>query len=75
MQFREVLFQIRIVWSSDVEIYTSQMLNVIFGAKMGGTYDPWHFVVELDGPDVIKMTMQCKEASPVLGPDVCISIS
>lgn len=57
MQFREVLFQTRIVWSSDVEIYTSRVLNMTSWAKVGGTYDPWHFVVKLNGPDVIKMTM------------------
>lgn len=33
-------------------------------------YNPWHFMMELDGSDVVKMAMKGEEAASVLRSDI-----
>ena len=70
MQFREVLFQIRMVWSSEQDSWAKFRSGILSDAKQRA-YNPWHLVVELDGAQIVEMSVEGKEAAPVCGPDVC----
>ena len=41
-----------------------------YNAKIMATYNPGHFVVELDSTDVVHMAMESKQAAPALGPQI-----
>lgn len=68
MQLRDVLFQMRMVWSSEHESY-KQLRNEWQGQQRR-SYNPRHLVVELYSTDVVQMAMQSEEASSVLRPNV-----
>lgn len=69
MQLREVLFQIRIVWSSEVEIYRSRSTSRN-GIPERDAYNPGHLMVKLNSADIVEMSVKSEEAPPVLRPDV-----
>ena len=70
MQFREVLFQMRIVWSSEAESCTMSGLSSVTGAVSDTTHNPRHLMMELHGTDVVQMTVQSEEAASVCWSDV-----
>jgi hypothetical protein len=57
MQFLEVLFHIRIVWSSEAESWIGDVKMKELSSRQI-TYNPWHFVVEVDSADVVEMAME-----------------
>jgi hypothetical protein len=70
IQLRDVLFHIRIVWSSEADIYGGG-LNTEHGTSVQSiAYDPRHFMVKLYSSNIVKVTMQGKETTSTLGADV-----
>lgn len=69
MQLREVLFQIRIVWSSAQESCI-ELRGENFGKRENFSYDPWHLMMKLDRPDIVQVSMQSEETTAVLRPDI-----
>lgn len=47
-----------IVGRRQLQIRTT--LSKLSDGKRNMTYDPWHFVVELNGSDVVEVTVQSK---------------
>ena len=71
IQLREVLFQIRIVWSSAQESWRCRAeYYVSFIHQQSETYNPRHLMMELNGPNVVKVTMEGEEAAAICRPDV-----
>ena len=70
IQFLDVLFQTLMVWSSEVEIY--RMWFVVSETKdpEANAYNPRHFMMKLNGADVIQMSMQSKKTPPILWSDI-----
>jgi hypothetical protein len=58
MQFLEVLFHIRIVWSSEAESCIGDGVKMKELSSRQITYNPWHFVVEVNSADVVEMAME-----------------
>ena len=67
MQLREVLFHILIVWSSPVEICACQS-SVRWVSRVA--HNPGHLMMELDGANVVEMTVKSEEAAAVLRADI-----
>lgn len=70
MQLREVLFQMRIVWSSEQESYLESAQDFSCQDNTGSTHDPRHIVMELHSSDIIEMSVESEETATVCRADV-----
>ena len=74
IQLREVMFHMRIVWSSEQDNCTRDEGEKRLQLRDEMTYNPWHLMMELDCAHVIEVTMKSEQATSVLRPNICKNI-
>ena len=77
MQLRDVLFHIRMVWSSEHEIlgkYEMKVLERGETVRETVTHNPRHLVMEHDRSHIVQMSMEGEQATSTLGADICSDI-
>ncbi len=66
IQLREVLFHMRMVWSSDADSCNGVRCQAEMRWNIGDyTHNPRHFVMKLNRTDEVKVAMQREEAASV----------